>query len=88
MKIQLLSTAGAIMLMVSATALAHPGQHDGDEEKAIPTTCAQLADTQRYTDDTAYPEVKTLKERCDAQAAKPSSAPAAQPARKAPEQKD
>ncbi len=75
------------MLMVSATALAHPGQHDGDEEKAIPTTCAQLADTQRYTDDTAYPEVKALKERCDAQA-KPSAAPAAQPARKAPEQKD
>lgn len=48
------------------TAFAHPGGHD-DDEKLIPTTCAQLADKERYTDDVSYPEVKALKERCDAE---------------------
>lgn len=48
------------------TASAHPGGHE-DEEKLIPTTCAQFADTKRYTNDVAYPQVKTLKARCEAE---------------------
>ena len=51
---------------VSVTAFAHPGGHD-DDDKLIPTTCAQLADTRRYTNDVSYPEVKALKARCDAE---------------------
>ncbi len=57
----------------SMTAFAHPGGHD-DDEKLIPTTCAQLADSERYTDDVSYPEVKALKERCEAES-KESAAP-------------
>ncbi len=48
----------------SLNAVAHPQGHDDD--KAIPRTCAELADTRRFTDDTTYPEVKALKARCDA----------------------
>ena len=51
--------------LASTAALAHQQGHD--EDKPIPTTCAHLADTKRYTNDVAYPEVKALKARCDAQ---------------------
>jgi hypothetical protein len=59
----LLLTATVCASAASMTAFAHPGAHD--EEKPIPTTCAQLADTERYTDDVSYPEVKALKARCE-----------------------
>ncbi len=49
----------------SLNAVAHPQGHD--DEKAIPRTCAELADTRRFTDDVTYPEVKALKARCDAE---------------------
>lgn len=60
-------TAIACASAASMTALAHPGGHE-DDEKLIPTTCAQLVDTERYTDDVSYPEVKALKARCDPEA--------------------
>jgi hypothetical protein len=52
----------AAMALSSFTAVAHPEGHD--DEKAIPKTCAELADTKRFTDDVSYPEVKA---RCDAE---------------------
>lgn len=55
----------ALAVTHSLPASAHPGGHDEDE-RLIPTTCAQLADRKRYTDDVSYPAVKELKERCDA----------------------
>lgn len=58
--------------LASPFAMAHPGAHD-DDEKEIPETCEQLADTDRYVSDVAYPEVRKLKERCDAEK-KPSAA--------------
>ncbi|WP_296281705.1 hypothetical protein [Pseudoxanthomonas sp.] len=66
MKARSLSIAGLVALsLVSLSALAHPGAHD--EEKEIPKTCEDLKDTKRFTDDSAYPEVKALKEKCGAQ---------------------
>ncbi|WP_234265418.1 hypothetical protein [Hydrogenophaga sp. NFH-34] len=55
--------------LASPLAMAHPGAHN-DDEKAMPKTCEQLADTKRYISDVAYPEVKKLKEQCDAAAKK------------------
>ncbi|MGS1325433.1 hypothetical protein I5G10_006125 [Pseudomonas aeruginosa] len=40
----------------------------------MPKTCEQLADTKRYISDVAYPEVKKLKEQCDAAKKKPNAA--------------
>lgn len=51
--------------LASPFVMAHTGGHD-DDAKAIPKTCEQLADTKRYISDVAYPEVKKLKEQCDA----------------------
>lgn len=63
MKARSLSIAGLVALsLVSLSALAHPGAHD--EEKEIPKTCEDLKDTKRFTDDSAYPEVKALKQKC------------------------
>ena len=62
----LLMTA-AFLASTSLPAFAHTDGHEADEEKLIPTTCAQLADTQRYSNDVAYPEIKVLKARCDAE---------------------
>lgn len=63
----------AAMMLTSLSVFAHPGKHDAAEETLIPTTCAQLADTKRYTDDVAFPEVKKLKARCDAEKKVPAS---------------
>lgn len=60
----------AAISMAAMAAVAHPGKHDQDDEKELPTTCSELADTERFTNDPAYPEVKALKERCEAQAPK------------------
>lgn len=32
----------------------------------VPTTCAQLADTEHYANDIKNPDIKALKTRCDA----------------------
>lgn len=71
MNIRLISTWIVICTFIaSMTAQAHPGKHDGDDEKEIPTNCTQLADKHNYTNDMAYPEVKELKARCDAESKK------------------
>lgn len=66
----------------SLTAFAHPGEHGDFDEKPIPTNCTQLADTDRYTNDVSYPEIKALKESCDAKEkveAEPQKTPASEP---------
>lgn len=70
-----LLTAAACVALSSVSVVAHEG-HD-DDEKLIPTTCAQLADSKRYITDVAYPEVKKLKERCDAEKASGAQASSA-----------
>jgi hypothetical protein len=71
------AVAGASL--ASPLAMAHPGAHD-DDDKDIPKTCEQLMDTEHYTNDVAYPEVRKLKEQCDAAQKKPAATqpPAAQ----------
>lgn len=61
----ILLLALTVASLSSLTAIAHPQGHD--DEKAIPKTCAELADKRRFTDDVTYPEVKALKARCDAE---------------------
>lgn len=63
----------ACTALSSPLAMAHSGAHD-DDEKEMPKTCEQLADTKRYLNDLAYPEIKALKEQCDASAAKKPAA--------------
>lgn len=65
MTFRTLLMAAAFFASTSLTAFAHTEGHELDEEKLIPTTCAQLADTQRYSNDVSYPEIKALKARCD-----------------------
>ncbi len=52
--------------LVSTSAHSHPEGH-GEEDKPFASTCLQLANPQRYEVDTAYPEIKALKARCDAE---------------------
>lgn len=73
MTFRTLLMSAAFLASTSLPALAHTGGHEADEEKLIPNTCAQLADTQRYTNDVAYPEVKALKARCDSEKASEQS---------------
>ena len=79
MKIHSMLTLGMLAACLSApTVSAHPQGHD--DEKAIPKTCAELADKRRFTDDVSYPEVKALKARCDAQQKAAPKAPQTKPA--------
>ncbi len=67
MKIRpLLIAFSASASLASAFVMAHPGEHDSDDDKLMPKTCEQLADAERYVTDVAFPEVKKLKEHCDA----------------------
>lgn len=69
----LLSTCLSITLALSSLHVQAHGDHDHeDNEKLIPKSCAELADTKKYTNDVAYPQVKELKARCDAEAKKPA----------------
>lgn len=65
-----LSSFAASALLVTASAFAHdPSLHapsPAPAPKARPTTCQQLADTQRYSNDASDPAIKALKARCDA----------------------
>lgn len=64
------------IVAVSASLLAmsvhahDPSLHEKSDahatSKAKPVTCAQLADSQRYSNDLADPDIKALKDRCDA----------------------
>jgi len=47
------------------------------DSEAVPTTCAQLADSHNYSSDVTNPRIKALKARCDAEkkgAVKPKAA--------------
>ena len=77
----MLTLAVMAMSLASLNATAHPDGHD--DEKEIPKTCEDLKDTKRFTDDSAYPEVKALKARCEARKKEsPKKAEAKPPAEK------
>jgi hypothetical protein len=69
MKFRIASLAASLLLL-SFSAQAHdPSLHEEDRmpvAKDKPTTCAELADTQRYSNDLAEPDIKALKTKCDA----------------------
>ena len=71
MRIRSMLVLAVAVAMAPLSAVAHPEGHD--DEKAIPKTCEDLKDTKRFTDDSAYPEVKALKQKCAAQG-KPAKA--------------
>lgn len=59
--------------LVAASAAAHDPrlhepQYQAPPAKLKPTTCEQLADTQRYSNDLTVPDIKALKAKCDAAA--------------------
>ncbi len=69
-----LSAAFISSVLLTFAAQAHdPSLHEpryvAPPVKAVPTTCTQLADTQRYSNDVTKPEIKKLKTRCDAEKA-------------------
>jgi len=64
--------------LASTLVMTQAGAHD-DDEKAVPKTCEQLADTKRYISDVAYPEVKKLKEQCAATSKKPAATSSSTP---------
>jgi hypothetical protein len=83
----LLASFALPVALFAATASAHdPRFHEPEYQapppaKLKPTTCAQLADTQRYSNDVTVPDIKALKKKCDAAAAaaaKRKPAPAAE----------
>lgn len=59
------------LAFTSLAANAHdPSLHEQDNlprAKAKPTTCAQLADTRRYSNDVTDADIKALKAKCDAE---------------------
>lgn len=65
--------AGFTTGLFAFAAQAHdPSLHEPSKPmtaKKVPTTCAQLADSARYSNDAANPDIKTLKARCDAEKA-------------------
>lgn len=79
MKLRDPSLLALSLALFSLGANAHdPSLHEQDRlppAKAKPTTCAQLADTKRFSSDVTDADIKALKTKCDAEkkaAAKPS----------------
>ena len=71
---------GLCAALLPLSASAHQEGH-GEDDKPLAATCSQLAKPQRYVVDSAYPEIKALKARCEA-AKKATPKPAARPAGK------
>lgn len=67
----------ASMLAVTAVAAAH-GNHDSTPKQKS-ETCEQLADRARYSADLSDPDIKALKDKCDAAAKADTSADKAAP---------
>lgn len=65
----LLTLTAATVFAAASTHAHDPSLHDDAPKpaKLKPTTCAQLADTARYTADLTDVDVKALKTRCDAE---------------------
>lgn len=82
-RLMVLSTAIASSLFALSANAHDPKEFDRmmstPEAKAVPTTCAQLADSHNYSTDVANADIKALKARCDAAkaATKAPSKPAA-----------
>ena len=71
MKFRIASLAASLLLLSFGAQAHDPSLHEEDRmpvAKAKPTTCAELADTQRYFNDPADPDIKALKAKCDAAA--------------------
>jgi len=72
---------GLCLAVLPLSAFAHKGGHS-DDDKPLAKTCEQLANSQRYAIDPAYPEIKALKAKCDAKkktSPKPEETPVKQP---------
>lgn len=78
MKPRYTSLLAASLAFISLAANAHdPKLHEHDSlppAKAKPATCAELADTRRYSNDMTDADIKALKAKCDAE--KKAAAPA------------
>jgi hypothetical protein len=73
----LLSAVVVSASFLALSAQAHdPRLHEAAaaEPKAKPTTCAQLADTQKYSSDLADADIKALKAKCNAEKKAPAKA--------------
>lgn len=65
MSLRILSTFAS--LAFAATAFAHdPEFHQLQVPKLKPTTCEQYADRETYSNDLSDPDIKALKDGCDA----------------------
>lgn len=56
---------GLAAALLPLSAVAHQEGH-GEDEKPLATTCDELAYPQRFEVDSAYPEIKALKAKCEA----------------------
>lgn len=67
----LLSVATTCGLLTFSASAHDPSEFDrmfpAPASLAIPTTCEQLADSDRYSTDETHADIKTLKARCDAE---------------------
>jgi hypothetical protein len=78
MKLRLIALSSVLAALTSVSAQAHgPDEHGSHrtQTKPIPTTCEQLADTAKYSNDTSNPAIKALKEQCDAKKKESSDRP-------------
>lgn len=70
MKLRVTSLLAASLALISLGVHAHdPRLHAEDTPqpaKAKPMTCAQLADTQRYSNDVSDPDIQSLRAQCNA----------------------
>jgi hypothetical protein len=69
MKLRFLSLtmlAASALAFASALQAHDPSLHEPTPTKAKPATCAELADTQRYSRDLTDPDIKALSVRCEA----------------------
>jgi hypothetical protein len=72
MKLRLFAASSVLATLFAIPASAHGIDEHGPSSaagKIVPTTCEQLADTQRYSNDTSNPDIRALKKRCDAKKA-------------------
>ena len=61
--------------LLPLSAIAHQEGH-GEDQKPLAATCADLAYPHRFEVDSAYPEIKALKVKCEAEkraASKPAA---------------
>lgn len=59
MRLMVLSSVVTAFAAFAVNANAH-------DFTSVPTTCDQLADSHNYSNDVTNPDIKALKERCDA----------------------